>query len=61
MNPVYGQDTVVSDLVYSASAANVHTTIVDGEVLMENRQLKLIDVGQIVAKTRELAAQLIHG
>ena len=61
MNPVYGQETVVSDLVYSASAANVHTTIVDGQVLMQNRQLKLVDMEQIVAKTGELAAQLAHG
>ena len=60
MNPVYGQETVVSDLVYSASAANVHTTIVDGQVLMENRQVKLIDVEEIVAKTRELATKLAH-
>jgi len=60
MNPVYGQETVVSDLVYSASAANVHTTIVDGQVLMQNRQLKLVDMEQIVAKTGELAAQLAH-
>jgi len=61
MNPVYGQETVVSDLVYSASAANVHTTIVDGQVLMQNRQLKLVDMEQIVSKTGELAAQLAHG
>jgi 5-methylthioadenosine/S-adenosylhomocysteine deaminase len=61
MNPIYGQETVVSDLVYSASAANVHTTIVDGRVLMENRQIKSVDVGEIVAKTRELATQLAHG
>jgi 5-methylthioadenosine/S-adenosylhomocysteine deaminase len=61
MNPVYGKETVVSDLVYSASSANVHTTIVDGQVLMENRQFKTIDVGQIVARTRELATELTHG
>jgi 5-methylthioadenosine/S-adenosylhomocysteine deaminase len=60
MNPVYGQETIVSDLVYSASAANVDTTIVDGHVLMENRQVKSIDVEEIVAKTRELATQLVH-
>lgn len=61
MNPVYGKETVVSDLVYSASSANVHTTIVDGQVLMENRQFKTIDVGQIVARTRELATEFTHG
>jgi 5-methylthioadenosine/S-adenosylhomocysteine deaminase len=61
MNPTYGQETVVSDLVYSASSANVSTTIVDGQILMENRQLRTIDVEQTVAKTRELATQLAHG
>jgi 5-methylthioadenosine/S-adenosylhomocysteine deaminase len=60
MNPVYGQDTIVSDLVYSASAANVSTTIVDGHILMENRQVRSVDVGQVVGKVRELASQLAH-
>ena len=58
MNPIYGQDTVVSDLVYSASSANVHTTIVDGQVLMENRQVKSLDLEQTIAKTQELSGQL---
>jgi len=58
MNPVYGPETVLSDLVYSASAANVHTTIVDGRVLMENRQVKSADVEEIVDKARELATKL---
>ena len=60
MNPVYGAETVVSDLVYSASAGNVTTTIVDGQILMENRQLKSVNLGQIVSKTRELATQLAN-
>ncbi len=61
MNPIYGQDTVVSDLVYSASPANVHTTIVDGQVLMENRQVRSIDLEQTIAKTHDLAGQLARG
>jgi len=61
MNPVYGPETIVSDLVYSASSANVHTTIVEGQVLMENRRIKSVDVGQIVSKTRELVTQLARG
>ncbi len=61
MNPIYGQDTVVSDLVYSASPANVHTTIVDGQVLMENRQLESIGLEQTIAKTHDLAGQLARG
>ncbi|MGA8905925.1 MAG: amidohydrolase [Candidatus Bathyarchaeia archaeon] len=61
MNPVYGAETVISDLVYSASAANVATTIVDGQILMKNREVKSVDLGQIVSRTRELATQLAHG
>ncbi len=61
MNPVYGQETIVSDLVYSASSANIHTTIVNGQVLMENRRIQSVDVGEIVSKTRELATQLARG
>lgn len=60
MNPVYGAETIVSDLVYSASAGNVATTIVDGQILMENRQVKSVNLEQIVSKTRELATQLAH-
>jgi 5-methylthioadenosine/S-adenosylhomocysteine deaminase len=61
MNPVYGAETVVSDLVYSASCANVATTIVDGQVLMENKQVKSIDAERTVGRARELATQLAHG
>jgi 5-methylthioadenosine/S-adenosylhomocysteine deaminase len=61
MNPIYGQDSVVSDLVYSASSANVDTTIVDGKVLMESRQIKSLDVGHTIAKTHEIADQLARG
>lgn len=34
------QHDVVSNLVYSASRANVHTTICDGKVLMDNYEVK---------------------
>lgn len=61
MNPTYGEDTVVSDLVYSASSGNVDTTIVDGKVLMERGQIGGIDLGQILAKTREIAGNLARG
>ena len=59
MNPIYGAETVISDLVYAASSANVETTIVHGNVLMENRQLKSIDLSKTIAKSREIASKLI--
>jgi 5-methylthioadenosine/S-adenosylhomocysteine deaminase len=61
LNPIHGRETVVSDLVYSASRANVDTTIVDGQVLMSNRQLTTIDLEQTLQKTSEIADQLVRG
>jgi 5-methylthioadenosine/S-adenosylhomocysteine deaminase len=61
LNPIYGPETVVSDLVYSASSGNVDTTIVDGNVLMENRQLKSLDLGKILASSQEIANKLSRG
>ncbi len=58
LNPIYGQSTVISDLVYSASSANVDTTIVDGKVLMEDRRIKSLDLEHTLAKTHEIADQL---
>ena len=61
LNPIYGPDTVVSDLVYSASSGNVNTTIVDGHVLMENRQLKTIDLSSTLASAKELVNRFSAG
>ncbi len=60
LNPVHGKETIVSDLVYSASAANVNTTIVDGKVLMQNRQLRTMNLEQIVQHAGEITSKLIH-
>lgn len=59
MVPIHGKETVVSDLVYSASSSNVNTTIVDGEVLMENRHLKTLELDEILLRTQEIADQLV--
>ncbi len=55
MMPIHGKDTVVSDLVYSVSAGNVDTTIVDGQVLMQNREIRTFDVNETLLKAQELA------
>ena len=47
MMPIHGKETVVSDLVYSASGYNVDTTIVDGMVLMKNRKYAKLDSAKI--------------
>jgi 5-methylthioadenosine/S-adenosylhomocysteine deaminase len=56
--PIHGKDTVVSDLVYSVSSGNVDTTIVDGIVLMQNRRVESLDMGQVLPKAQELALQM---
>jgi 5-methylthioadenosine/S-adenosylhomocysteine deaminase len=58
LRPVHGGDTVISDLVYSASSGNVDTTIVDGRVLMEKRIITSLDLMAVCAKTQEIAARL---
>ena len=60
LNPVHGKATITSDLVYSASAANVNTTIVDGKVLMQNRQLRTMNLEQLVQNASEITNKLIH-
>lgn len=42
VNPYYGVDTI-SRIVYSARGSEVETTIIDGKIVMENRELKTID------------------
>lgn len=59
MNPVHGKSTVISDLVYSASSANVDTTIVDGRVLMRNRQIESLNLSEVLLKAGEAARRLV--
>lgn len=59
--PIHGKDTVISDLVYSASGANVDTTVVNGRVLMEKRRFTTLDQEAITKNvdhvTRDLVAR----
>lgn len=41
---------MISNLVYNTEGRNVDTTIVNGEILMENRKIKYIDVEKIINK-----------
>ena len=49
---------LVYSLVYSASGDSVDTVIIDGQVVMENRELKTIDLDEVFAHCRELAPKL---
>jgi 5-methylthioadenosine/S-adenosylhomocysteine deaminase len=50
----------VYSLVYTASGDCVDTTIVDGKILMENRELTTIDLAEVRAHCRELAPKLLQ-
>ena len=43
-------NNIISNLVYNTNGNNVDTTIVNGEILMENRELKTIDFQKVINK-----------
>jgi len=47
-----------SHLVYAARGADVHTVMVDGRLLVENRRLSAMDVEETLARARELARRV---
>lgn len=60
LTPIHGKDTVVSDLVYSASAGNVDSTVVDGRVLMERRKFMTLDQAAIIENVDRVTADLLE-
>lgn len=50
----------ISHLVYSVQGSNVDTVIVDGKILMEDRQMKTMDEKQVIEFTREQAKDLFE-
>jgi 5-methylthioadenosine/S-adenosylhomocysteine deaminase len=52
------EETVISNLVYSAKGHNVDTTIADGKVIMRNREFLTLRESEIYNKTREYALAL---
>jgi 5-methylthioadenosine/S-adenosylhomocysteine deaminase len=50
----------VYSIVYAANGDCVDTAIVDGRILMENRELKTIDLDEVRAHCRELAPKLVE-
>ena len=43
---------ISSNLVYAANGSNVHTTICNGEILMENRKLTKLDENEILKRAK---------
>lgn len=51
---------VIEQLVYSANSADVRTTIVDGQVLMEDRQVRTLDPQEVFTAAQEAAMNLLQ-
>ena len=45
----------ISNLVYNTNGTNVETTIVKGNILMENKEIKHINVNEVIEKCRQIA------
>ncbi|SDZ27724.1 5-methylthioadenosine/S-adenosylhomocysteine deaminase [Proteiniborus ethanoligenes] len=55
----YPRYNLVASLAYSAQASDVETVIVDGKILMENYELKTIDVEKVMYNAEKCAKSLI--
>jgi len=51
LQPVYN---VVSHLVYAATGADVRDVIIDGKIVMQNRQLLTLDEERILSRMKEI-------
>lgn len=51
----------ISAISYSAQGSDVHTVIVNGKILMENYELKTIDVEQAMYEADKASRELING
>lgn len=52
------QVDVESTIVFSAQPGDVHSTIIDGRILMEDRKLKVLDEEEIIRKSNESIERL---
>ena len=48
----------IANLVYNTSGRNVQTMIVKGEVLMENRQMKIGNVQEVIDHCNEIVKRI---
>jgi 5-methylthioadenosine/S-adenosylhomocysteine deaminase len=55
LTPIYDP---YSHLVYAATGADVQTVVVEGCILVEDRQLQAFDLAETLAKARELAGKV---
>ncbi len=56
---LYPIHNIVSSLAYSVQGSDVDTVIIDGKIIMENREMKTLDVERIMFETERAAKDLI--
>ena len=56
---LYPIHNIISALAYSVQGSDVDTVIVDGKILMENREMKTVDMEKIMYNTEKIAQDLI--
>jgi 5-methylthioadenosine/S-adenosylhomocysteine deaminase len=56
MVPVYD---ITSHLVYAAHCGDVCTVIIDGSVVMRDRELLTLDEEEIFARAREMSREIV--
>jgi 5-methylthioadenosine/S-adenosylhomocysteine deaminase len=49
----------VANIVYSAQAADVETVIVDGNILMEDRIIKVFDEEEVLSQVQKCARRIV--
>ncbi len=50
---------LIANLVYSAHASDVDTVIIDGQIIMHNRIIRVFDEEEVLAKAKVTAARLV--
>ncbi len=50
---LYPIHNIISALAYSVQGSDVDTVIVDGKILMENREMKTVDMEKIMYNTEK--------
>jgi 5-methylthioadenosine/S-adenosylhomocysteine deaminase len=54
------QGTIFSDIVYNAKGSNVSHTIIDGKILMEDRQIEGIEKYEVFRKCERIINRIIE-
>lgn len=55
--PVYNP---IQNLIYSSSGSSVQTVIIDGKIVMEDREIKTVDEQEVLSKCQELSKGILE-